>query len=163
MQNFCVGALPVGLDPQRQNSALGIPTCWYLKTRKFALSPTRNLNVSQWNISCLGFQTQISRIGNVLLIILVLISFALGTQRKPLFQWTMDLKVWPGDIYLCPLRYCFIQTHMYTCTDIHMHVHTFSYICTQICTNRSTHTCRWVGCRGWMISLHPLPFILLCV
>ena len=26
----------VGLDPQRHNFALGIPTCWYLKTLKFA-------------------------------------------------------------------------------------------------------------------------------
>ena len=29
----------VGLDPQRHNFALGIPTCWYLKTLKFVLPP----------------------------------------------------------------------------------------------------------------------------
>ena len=54
----------VGLDPQRHNFLLGIPTCWYLKTLKFALPPMPNLkfalcptrtpNVSQWNISCVG-------------------------------------------------------------------------------------------------------------
>ena len=33
----------VGLEPQRQNFALGIPTCWYLKTRKFVLPRTPNL------------------------------------------------------------------------------------------------------------------------
>ena len=27
----------VGLDPQRHHFALGIPTCWYLKTLNFAL------------------------------------------------------------------------------------------------------------------------------
>ena len=57
----------VGLDPQRQNFALGIPTCWYLKTPdprrqtqnvrrprrqtlKFALPPTQTPDASQWNI-----------------------------------------------------------------------------------------------------------------
>ena len=54
----------IGLDPQRHNFALGIPTRWYLKTRKFALPPTPNLkfeflptqnpNASQWNIGCIG-------------------------------------------------------------------------------------------------------------
>ena len=33
----------VGQHPRRQNFALGIPTCWYLKTLEFALPPTRNL------------------------------------------------------------------------------------------------------------------------
>ena len=33
----------VGLDPQRHNFALVIPTCWYLKTLNFALPPTRTL------------------------------------------------------------------------------------------------------------------------
>ena len=36
---------------------LGIPTCWYLKTRKFALPPMRNPNASQWNITYVGSQT----------------------------------------------------------------------------------------------------------
>ena len=59
----------VGLDPQRHNFALPIPTCWYLKpptpNLKFALPPTRNRNASQWNIGCVGPQTQISCVGHV--------------------------------------------------------------------------------------------------
>ena len=80
----------VGLDPLRQNFASGIPTCWYLKTRKFALPPTpnlkfalpptRNLNASHWNIGCVGSQMQISRIGHIHFIFFVSISFALGSQ-----------------------------------------------------------------------------------
>ena len=79
----------VGLDPQSHNFALGIPTCWYLKTGKFPLLPLPNLkfpfpptpnpNASQWNIVCVGFQMQISRIGHVHFIFCVSISFALGT------------------------------------------------------------------------------------
>ena len=54
----------IGLDPQCHNFALGIPTCWYLKTLKFALPPTQNLkfalapmptpNVSQLKIVHVG-------------------------------------------------------------------------------------------------------------
>ena len=65
----------VGLDPQRHTFALGIPTCWYLKTLKFAFLPTPNLkialpptptpNASQWYIGCIGSPTQISRVGHV--------------------------------------------------------------------------------------------------
>ena len=80
----------VGLDPQRHNFVLGIPTCWYPKRRKFSLPltpnlkfaflPTQNPNASQWNIGCVGSQTQISPVGHEHFIILVLISFALGSQ-----------------------------------------------------------------------------------
>ena len=59
----------VWLDPQRDDFALPIPTCWYLKmlkfalpptpTLKFALPPTRNPNASQWNIGCVGSPMQI--------------------------------------------------------------------------------------------------------
>ena len=76
--------------PRRQNFALGIPTGWYLKTRKFASPPTPNLkfafpptqnpNASQWNIGCLGYQTQISGVRHVHFIFFVSISFALGSQ-----------------------------------------------------------------------------------
>ena len=79
------------------NLVLPIPTCWYLKTRKFALppmpnlkfalSPTRNPNPSQWNIGCVGYQTQNLLVGNVHLKFFVVISFAFGGQRKPSFQW----------------------------------------------------------------------------
>ena len=86
---FALG-IGVGLDPQRHNFALLIPTCWYLKTQKFALPPTPNLkfalppmrnpNASQWNIGCIGSQTQISRVGHVHFIFFVSISFTLGSQ-----------------------------------------------------------------------------------
>ena len=33
----------IGLDPQCHNFALGIPTCWYLKTLTFPLPPTQNI------------------------------------------------------------------------------------------------------------------------
>ena len=41
-----------------QKFALAIPTCWYLKTLKFALPPTQIPNESQWNIGCIGSPTQ---------------------------------------------------------------------------------------------------------
>ena len=55
----------VGQCPRRQNFALGIPTCWYLKCEnlrfptpnlKFALAPTPNPDASHWNIGCVGSQ-----------------------------------------------------------------------------------------------------------
>ena len=33
------------LSPPTRNFALGIQTCWYLKTLKFALHPTRNMKI----------------------------------------------------------------------------------------------------------------------
>ena len=49
--------------------------------KKFAaFPPMRNPNASQWNIGCVGSQTQISRVGHVHLIFFVSISFALGSQ-----------------------------------------------------------------------------------
>ena len=72
--NFCVRSLR-WLRPTTRNFALGILTCWYLKMLKFALPPTRilkfalpparNPNPSQWNICCVGSQTQISHVGHV--------------------------------------------------------------------------------------------------
>ena len=68
----------VGLNPQRHNFALRIPTCWYLKTLKFASPPVRNikfafppmqtLNANEWNIGYVGS-----------------ILFVFG----PVFQWNM--------------------------------------------------------------------------
>ena len=46
--------LALGNTPQHQNFELGIPTCWYLKTLKFALPLTPNPNTSQWNIGGVG-------------------------------------------------------------------------------------------------------------
>ena len=84
----------IGLDPQLHNFALGIPTCWYLKTLKFALPPTgsvkfatQNPKASQWNIGCVRFH-----IGCVHFMLFVLISFALVTQRELSLQWNMGLK-----------------------------------------------------------------------
>ena len=71
----------VGLDPQHHNFALPIPTCWYLKTRKFALPPTPNPNASQWNIGCIG------SLG------LLLISFALGPN---IYRSTTVLRIDSG-------------------------------------------------------------------
>ena len=59
-KSFALGPC-VGLDPQRQNFALGIQTCWYLKTLKFALPRTPNLkfglphNANSRHESVLGF------------------------------------------------------------------------------------------------------------
>ena len=94
-----IGALHWVTPPTRP-----IPTCWYLKTLKFALppmqilklalAPTQNPNVSQWNIGCVGYQTQSFRVGHVHFMLFVLISFAFGGQRKPSFQWNMGLSLW---------------------------------------------------------------------
>ena len=40
----------------------------------------RNPNASQWNIGCVGSQTQISHVGHVHFIFFVSISFALASQ-----------------------------------------------------------------------------------
>ena len=87
---------------QHKNIVLSIPTCWYLKTLKFALPPTRNIifelpptkkkNTSQWNIGCVGSPTQNFRIGHVHFMLFVPILFALGIQREPSLQWNMGLK-----------------------------------------------------------------------
>ena len=60
----------------------------------FALGDAKNLqtpNASQWNIGCVGYQTQKLRIGHVHFMLFVSISFALGSQRKRSFQWNMGL------------------------------------------------------------------------
>ena len=96
----------VGQCPQRQNLALGTPTCWYLgangnpfcvlpdafnptRNLKFAFYPTRNPNASQWNIGCVGSLVLGLCVGHVHFICFVLISFALGGRRKHSFQWNM--------------------------------------------------------------------------
>ena len=53
------------LRPPTQNFALGIPTCWYLKTLKFELPPMWTPNASQWNIGCVGNPTRNFHIGYV--------------------------------------------------------------------------------------------------
>ena len=56
---------------------------------KYALPPTQNPNASQWNIGCVGTQTQNLCIGHAHFVLFVLISFALVTQREPSLQWNM--------------------------------------------------------------------------
>ena len=56
---------------------------------KFAFYPTRNPNASQWNIGCVGHQTQNFCVGHVHFMFFVQISFVFGAQRKPHFQWNM--------------------------------------------------------------------------
>ena len=51
-----------GLDPKRKIFKFALPPTQIFK---FALPPTRNPNMSQWNIGCVGFQTQICLIGHV--------------------------------------------------------------------------------------------------
>ena len=72
-----------------------IPTCWYffaLGDANFSRHPTQNPNASQWNIGCVGFQTQNSCVGHVHFILFVSISFALGSQRKHIFSVEYGLK-----------------------------------------------------------------------
>ena len=73
----------IGVDPQRKISRW---KCWYLKTLEFALAPmrilkvalppTRKPNPSQWNIGCVGSQTQNFRVGHVHFMLSLLMSFA---------------------------------------------------------------------------------------
>ena len=59
---------------------------------KICVTPTQNPNASQWNIGCVGYQTQHFRVGHVHFMFFVLISFAFVSQRKPSFQWNMGLR-----------------------------------------------------------------------
>ena len=113
-----------GAHPMRK-FALAIPTCWYLKTRKFALPPTRNIklalpptqnpNVSQWNISCVGSPTENFRVGHVHFFF-VSISFTLG----PVFQLNMGFRVILHTSEDCP-KGC-ISLNYSNLFSIHMNV-----------------------------------------
>ena len=76
-----------GLDPKHHNFALGKPTCWYLKSLKFALPPTLTPKANRWNIGRVGSPTQDSRVGHIHLIFLVDF-IRVGT----IFQWNMGLR-----------------------------------------------------------------------
>ena len=92
---FVLGSC-VSLHLQYEYFALGIPTCWYLKnlvdpkqgladpTLGFA-DPTRGLAETTQSLMN---PTQASGIWFMLF---VSISFALGTQREPVFSWNMGL------------------------------------------------------------------------
>ena len=98
--------------PQRHNIALGIPTCWYLKTRKHptpnlkcALPPTPNLkcalppspnpDASQWNILRLLYSKNMQVITNRLnhaFCIRVPKSGMYSRSKKEMNQHMKDLK-----------------------------------------------------------------------
>ena len=54
---------------------------------KFALPPTRKPNASQWNIGCVGSQTQISRVGHVHFIFFGVDFICIGYPTQTRFQW----------------------------------------------------------------------------
>ena len=78
----------VGLDPQRHTFA-SMLVSFALGDANFSRHPMQNPNASQWNIGCIGFQTENFLIGHVHFMFFVLISFAFGGQRKPSIQWNM--------------------------------------------------------------------------
>ena len=97
-----VGALRWVLPPKREQCALLIPTCWYLKslatkhkspqaqletplTQREPPPTQREPNMSRWNIGHIGSPSIMARVGHVYFMLLVSISFALGSQfRFPL-------------------------------------------------------------------------------
>ena len=87
MPQFCVTCTNMLVSKYTKN--LRYPQCKFENLRH----PMQNPNASQWNIGCVGFQTQKSCVGHVPFMFFVLISFAFGGQRKPSFQWNMGLSV----------------------------------------------------------------------
>ena len=59
------------------------------RTLKCVLPPMRTPNARRWNIGRIGSSCIEACIGHVHSMFFVLISFALGTQRKPVFRWNM--------------------------------------------------------------------------
>ena len=53
------------------NFVLGIPTCWYLETLKFALPPKETPNANRCNIGRVRSPTQKSHVSHVHFIFLV--------------------------------------------------------------------------------------------
>ena len=82
----------VGLDALPNAKDTNMLVSFPLGDANFSYPPTQNLNASQWNIGCVGFQTQIFCVGHVHFMFFVLISFAFGGQRKPSFQWNLGLR-----------------------------------------------------------------------
>ena len=58
-------------------------------TANQANASARNPNGTRWNIGCVGSPRVGARIGHVDFMLFVSISFALGSQRKCVFQWNM--------------------------------------------------------------------------
>ena len=51
-------------------------------------------NASQWNIVCVGSPGVGAHVGHVHFMLFVSISFALGTQPEPSFQWNVGFKLY---------------------------------------------------------------------
>ena len=107
-----VGALR-WVSPPTRNFALARPTCWYLKTLKFAVPPMSTRNAGEWNIVCIGSPTQYLCVGHVNFIFLVSISFALG----PVFQWNMGSMVKPNRSWHNVLRWYFLHSSITAVTQ----------------------------------------------
>ena len=99
----------IGLDPQRHNFALGIPTYWYLKMLKFVIPPTRMLkfalpptptpNASRWNIGGIRSPTRGAGVGHVDFMLFVSCLLALDSQCKRCFQWNMGFSIGQRCLY----------------------------------------------------------------
>ena len=78
-----------------------IPTCWYIlalpptpipdANPKICITPDANPDANQWNIGGVGLSGIGAGVGHVHFMLFMSISFALGTQRKLVFQWNMGL------------------------------------------------------------------------
>ena len=60
---------------------------------KFALPPTPTPDASQWNIGGVRLSGVGAGVGHVHFMLFMSISFASGTQRKPVFWWNMGFTV----------------------------------------------------------------------
>ena len=101
---FLALGVGIGQYPQRQNFVLGIPTCWYLGANahplicvlpdakpKICVLPDTKPKRKPVEYRLHWVLMQNSGVGQVHFMFFVLISFALGSQREPSFQWNMEL------------------------------------------------------------------------
>ena len=65
---------------------------------KFALPPTPTPDASQWNIGGVRSSGVGAGVGHVHFMLFMSISFASGTQRKPVFWWNMGLTVFSQGV-----------------------------------------------------------------
>ena len=103
----------VGQYPRRQNFVLGIATCWYLGANanplicvlpdakpKICILPKAKPKRKSVEYRLRWVRTENSGIGHVHFMFFVSISFALGSQREPSFQWNMGFT----EIIICYFR-----------------------------------------------------------
>ena len=60
---------------------------------KIYVRPNVNPNSRRWNIGCVRVPNRGAGIGHVHFMLFVSISFVLGTQRKPIFEWNMGYRI----------------------------------------------------------------------